>query len=427
MPIDANILFQAGRPTVQLDDPMNKLAQLGQVQGFQNQNALAQLQLKQAQQQDQDRTAMANAYQGAVDPATGRVDYAKVTGNLAGAGAGAAIPAVQKSAAEAQKAQLEMQKEKLARGLQQLEIGGQIMAGVKDQATYDQAKQQAANIFGQDFVANWAPNYDPATVEANKAKALSMKDQMEQANKQLDYQLNVRKQTEVERNNQAQNKVAQGQLGVAQGQLGVAQQRLAYDQSQPKGVYDKDNGIIVDPRTGKSIAVTDQNGQPVQGGGKLTEDQGKATGWLIQAENAYKNIKDAVKSNPSALKPGVNDLIASVPSFGFGEVVANNLRGADRQRVLQGTSALSEALLRAATGAGVNESEARQKVNELTPVSGDSDAVIAQKMASIPLYIDSLKVRAGPGAKKASEVLSKQPAAAAPSASSDGWSVTQVK
>ena len=30
MAIDANILFQAGRPTVQLEDPLNKLAQLGQ-------------------------------------------------------------------------------------------------------------------------------------------------------------------------------------------------------------------------------------------------------------------------------------------------------------------------------------------------------------------------------------------------------------
>lgn len=412
MPIDANILFQAGRPTVQLDDPMNKLAQLGQVQGLQNQNALAQLQLKQAQQQDQDRTAMANAYQGAVDPTTGRVDYAKVTGNLAGAGAGAAIPGVQKSAAEAQKAQLETQKAHLEQGLRQLEIGGQIMAGVKDQATYDQAKQQAANIFGQDFVANWAPNYDPATVEANKSKALSMKDQMEQANKQLDYQLNVRKQTEVERNNQAQNAVARGQLGVAQGQLGVAQQRLAYDQSQPKGVYDKDNGIIVDPRTGKSIAVTDQNGQPVQGGGgKMTEDQSKATGWLIQAENAFKNMQGAIQRTPSASKPGFNDALAAIPSFGAGAAVANSLRGADRQQFLQGASSLSEALLRAATGAGVNESEARQKIAEITPVPGDKDENIAQKMAAIPLYLESLRVRAGPGAKKAAAVLSNQPAA----------------
>jgi hypothetical protein len=62
-------------------------------------------------------------------------------------------------------------------------------------------------------------------------------------------------------------------------------------------------------------------------------------------------------------------------------------------------------LLRAATGAGVNKDEAMQKVRELTPVWGDSDEVIKQKMDSIPLYIESLKVRSGPGAAKAANVL----------------------
>jgi hypothetical protein len=68
---------------------------------------------------------------------------------------------------------------------------------------------------------------------------------------------------------------------------------------------------------------------------------------------------------------------------------------------MQGASSMSEALLRAATGAGVNKDEALQKVRELTPQIGDSDAVIAQKEAAIPLYIESLKMRAGPGASRA--------------------------
>jgi hypothetical protein len=44
------------------------------------------------------------------------------------------------------------------------------------------------------------------------------------------------------------------------------------------------------------------------------------------------------------------------------------MRGADRQKFMQGSSSLSEALLRAATGAGVNKDEAAQKIQELTPV-----------------------------------------------------------
>lgn len=286
MAIDANILFQAGRPTVQLDDPMNKLAQLGQVQGLQNQNALAQLQLKQAQQQDQDRTAMANAYQGAVDPATGRVDYAKVTGNLAGAGAGAAIPGVQKSAAEAQKAQREADKATLEQAIQKQALISQYAGSATDQASWTAARNAVAQL-GID-ISQVPEQFDPATAKQLQLRALTGVQQLDQHWKQQGYDLDVRKQNEVERNNKAQNSVAQGQLGVSQGQLGVAQQRLAYDQSQPKGVYDKDNGIIVDPRTGKSIAVTDQNGQPIGASG------GKPSGEYLKQATAYQNMDDAL-------------------------------------------------------------------------------------------------------------------------------------
>ena len=89
------------------------------------------------------------------------------------------------------------------------------------------------------------------------------------------------------------------------------------------------------------------------------------------------------------------------------------MRGEGRQKFIQSSSSLSEALLRAATGAGVNESEARQKIQELTPLFGEAESVTKQKMDAIPLYIESLKVRAGPGAKKAAGVLN------APSSSID--------
>jgi hypothetical protein len=141
---------------------------------------------------------------------------------------------------------------------------------------------------------------------------------------------------------------------------------------------------------------------PKDGSGKMTEDQGKATGWLIQAENAFKNMNGAMTRTPSAAKPGVNDAIGAIPLMGG---LANTMRGADRQQFMQGASSLSESLLRAATGAGVNRDEAIQKIQELTPVFGEADSTTEQKMAAIPLYIESLKVRAGPGAKKAAVVL----------------------
>jgi hypothetical protein len=147
----------------------------------------------------------------------------------------------------------------------------------------------------------------------------------------------------------------------------------------------------------------------------MTEDQGKATGWLVQAENAFKNMTAAVDpaqgGKASAATPGLGDAVAAVPGLGG---AGNWLRSDNRQKFVQGSSSLSEALLRAATGAGVNKDEAKQKVQELTPQWGDSEAVIAQKTAAIPLYIESLKVRAGPGARKAEGITASAPASAAP-------------
>ncbi len=186
----------------------------------------------------------------------------------------------------------------------------------------------------------------------------------------------------------------------------LAQQRFAMDQdNQNKPQWIESLGGFADPRTQRVMPAKDMQGNPIEGAGKaMTEDQGKATGWLVQAQNALKNMDGALALDPSASKPGINDAIAAIPSFGFSSGVANLMRGDNRQKFMQASSSLSEALLRAATGAGVNANEAKQKIDELTPVIGDTDAVIAQKREAIPIYIESLKVRAGPGAKKAAGI-----------------------
>lgn len=181
---------------------------------------------------------------------------------------------------------------------------------------------------------------------------------------------------------------------------------------------DADGNLIAVPKkpgAGPIVAtpVVDANGKAVgSGSAKMTEDQGKATGWLAQATNAYANMQAALKSTPSAAQPGVNDAIAAIPSFGIGEAIGNKMRGADRQKYMQGTSSLSEALLRAATGAGVNKDEAAQKVKELTPQFGEDSATTAQKMAAIPIYLESLKVRAGPGARQLPGIMERAGAGA---------------
>jgi len=161
-----------------------------------------------------------------------------------------------------------------------------------------------------------------------------------------------------------------------------------------------ENGYVTfNPKTGGVTPIT-MGGQPLAGkGGKMTEDESKATGWLIQAKNAYKNMNEALAESKEASNPS---LVSGIPLVGG--AMSNVAASAPQQKFRQGTSALTEALLRAATGAGMNESEAKQKAVELTPQIGDSAAVIAQKNDAIPLYIASLEARAG---KKGTAIAEK--------------------
>jgi hypothetical protein len=149
---------------------------------------------------------------------------------------------------------------------------------------------------------------------------------------------------------------------------------------------------------------------PSKGGGQTTvgaatEDERKAAGWLAQATNAYTNMLKAMytkEGKPTkAEAPGIMETMALEPLKGI-------VRSPERQQFVQATSSLSEALLRAATGAGVNKEEAAQKVAELTPVWSDDEATKKQKLDAIPMYLQSLQARAGRAAPKDYQVPTAQ-------------------
>jgi len=292
MPIDANILLQ--QQPIQLPNVLAGAGQIAQIQGAQQQNRLAQLQYDQAQRTEQQQIGLGNAYKDAFDQDTGKLDSTKLIGSLATGGYGAAIPGVQKSLNEQQKAQAESQKAQLEVHGQQLGLIGQVMGAVKDQGSYDAAVSYLRSHI-PDGGKDLPTVYDPNTVQQVVTRALTTQQQVAKQQKDLDYALNVRQQTEVERNNQANNKVAQGQLGVAQGQLGVSRDRLNFDKDQPKGIYDKDSAIIVDPRTGQSRPVTDQNGNPITPAG------GKPSGEYLKQATAYRNMDDALTNYKNVL------------------------------------------------------------------------------------------------------------------------------
>jgi hypothetical protein len=290
---------------------------------------------------------------------------------------------------EQKKSGLETMKLQVEQHLKNYEVAGQIMNGVRDQATWERARQQTAQIFGPEAAAQMPAQYDPALIEEKRAQAMSVKQQLEQKWKEMEY------------TTPNANAILQAQTSQGNNAATIANSR--------------ENAQMTDARAREFNATRVEENRlkrEAQGSGvKLTEDQGKATGWLVQAENAFKNMQAAGfdrEGNPTdAAKPGYADAIAGVPLVGG--AVGNWLRTPDRQKFVQGASSLSESLLRAATGAGVNKDEAKQKIEELTPQWGEDIETTKQKMAAIPLYIESLKVRAGPGAPKAQEIGANPP------------------
>ena len=112
MALDPNIAL--GVRPLELPNPLAQYGQLAQIQNAQNQNALAQFQLGSAQRTEKSQNLLADAYAQSTDPATGKIDYNKLTGLVAAGGGGAQIPAIQKSRLEQDSAGTKLLADKLA-------------------------------------------------------------------------------------------------------------------------------------------------------------------------------------------------------------------------------------------------------------------------------------------------------------------------
>ena len=108
MALDPSIAM--GYKGIELANPLAQYGQVAAIQNAQNQNALAQFQLGSARRTEQSQNLLADAYSQSTDPATGKIDYNKLTGLVAAGGGGTQIPGIQKSRLEYETAQTTQQK-----------------------------------------------------------------------------------------------------------------------------------------------------------------------------------------------------------------------------------------------------------------------------------------------------------------------------
>lgn len=172
MALDPSIIFQLGKGVTPLMSP-------GEIQDQRMQRELGSMKLQQARQGMQDDQEMRNIARSTAPEALSGAYYK--------AGLVPQAQAAQKFQTEQQKAQRDAMKAQVEQNLLMFEKSAQIMNGVNDQATWERARQQTAQIFGPEAAAQMPAQYDPALIEQKRAQALTVKQQLEEKWRAMEY------------------------------------------------------------------------------------------------------------------------------------------------------------------------------------------------------------------------------------------------
>lgn len=437
--IDHNIL--SGLRPVQIDSPVNALAQVLKVQSMQQEGQLGQAKLDEYKRTKDRQNKLLGLVQGL--PATATDDDR--IGAMKGGGFYDEADKLQTGMLNRRKTESEVNAKAWETQSKKLELAGQAFGYVRQNPTLDAANQTldylAQNgVYDAATVAQYkqAIAADPSKIAGLAEQAfrtvLDAKDQLMKIDTRdtggavqttgtdpLTGKVSILGTVS---KTQSPDSIASNAQSNTNSLRTATSSKYSADKSAETSRYATNTaaGTAKAAREQADAHFNTTNGA----GGKMTEDQSKATGWLVQAENAWTNLRKAAFDKQgkmtAAVAPGFGDGVASLPLMGG---IGNSLRSPARQKFVQAASSMSEAFLRAATGAGVNYEEAKQKVEELTPVWGEDPSVTRQKFDAIPLYIDSLKVRAGPGAAKAAGVLAG--GASAPAAVKNPVAQTNAK
>jgi hypothetical protein len=325
--------------------------------------------------------------------------------SLAQNGAGAAIPGVQKSLSDAATARIAQQKSQVELGLQHVNAIGQILGSVKDEPTYQAALRTAANTFGPDSISDLPAQYDPNVVNQHLAQTLTYKDQLEQANKHFDQQLQTAQFGETQRHNTAtENNTVRGQNLTAATET-RGQNLRAQD-------FDPKSGMIVNKITGQSTPVLDAQGNPIASpSANLNGEQSNAVAFGARATDAQATLRNLEASGVTSGNR-LRQAAGGVPVIGGALASAANalptaLGGASdqQQSYEQAQRNFVSAVLRKESGAAISNEEYANEAQKYFPQPGDTASTIEQKARARDLAIEGLKAQAGPGAAMIPQII----------------------
>lgn len=386
MAIDPRIAM--GIQPIQFDNPLNKLAQLVQMDGAATQNKLANLKMAEAQRTTDLDGKRRNALMGAWNQDTNSVDPTAYTKGLAGIGDYEGLQDFQKNQAAQAKAQADAQKSKLEHGIKQLEVVGQIAGSAKDPASWAAANQQLAAM----GIPTLGDTYDPAHVQQVANMALTRAQQLEQQWKAMDYKLNVDKFGYQQQNDAANRSVTLRGQNLTDARGREANQLKAAEVAQggkpPSGFRWKQDGSL------EAIP-----GGPADKKAAATEGERKAATLLQRLEGSQAQLSAALRDDPGAVKPGV---VASGLRAMGADMAANTLATSGaRQRVEAAQLDVLDAALTLGTGAAYTREQLEGYRKSYFPQIGDTPATIKDKEARLGNVIEAAKIAAGRAANTA--------------------------
>ena len=370
--IDSRIALGFQPVQVQGVNPLAAMAQMAQIEGARSQNRLAELALSEKQAASDRQRGFSDFMRQNAGSDAGTLGQRAIDAGYVQEGLGLQEHAgkVRKASLDARKTEGEIgaqgaaaDKARLEGAMQRFTMIGQIMSGVRDQASYDAARQQAASLIGPEAAARMPAAYDPAQIESARMKALPIQQQIEAEYKAKGYDLQRAQFGETQRHNRATE-------GLGARNAAAREAEVAMGGKPPPGYRWGQGGVLE--------AIPGGPGDPRNKG--LNDGQANAgnfAGRMAAANDTFDNLAAQGVNRPSMVKQAAE----SVPLIGGALGMAANAVAAspEQQQVEQAQRDFINATLRRESGAAISAGEFANANQQYFPQPGDSPQVIAQK------------------------------------------------
>ncbi|HQT19418.1 hypothetical protein [Acidovorax sp.] len=357
--IDSSIAM--GVKPMQIESPMNALAQAMQLKQLQQQGQMGEMQMQESQRGVAADNALAQLLAGGKSGAD-------VSTGLASQGYGKQALDYTKQMQAAAKDKAAAEKEQLSNTMTKLSLGAQLLGGVTDQASYDAARA-TAQANGLD-VSRMQPNYDPAFVAQKLKEGLTVKEQLEQYWKQKGYDTpdaNARLSAQTAANGQQITMRGQDMTDAR------ARESTAATMSKPFEVTGPDGApvLVQQNKQGQIVPVTGYSPKSAKDK-PMTDAQSKAALFGSRMQAANEVLDSLATAGTTTSIPGAR------AGFGVGAVL-NTVSSAKQQQLNQAKRDFVNAVLRRESGAVISDGEFDNAEKQYFPQVGDSKEVISQK------------------------------------------------